>query len=630
MQRFLDSINSSTEKSVRQILKSSDVKGAWNYWAELLKNRAAELDIKEYAKLLSNTGFTNEMLDEACKLVLSTKSYSPSEWLDSLDSLIKYCLTFELNENEEANQNKLPFEPLKEQNRGELAYFLGSVLSELKSAKQLIETGKAIFAKGLDELVDGAGLPSAQNYLLVRPLLFCWTRVLFLGRKTGNLPWKNKAQQQYEWVVLHTLRFTRKDGSQVLGRPFSSYSLSLGAEFKEAKNTTDSVKAKETFLNHKSFRDALEVALSFDSDELDRRVAQVVLPNRKGFTKSKNSDNKSLPEASYFSDWSGIGVLRSGWSHEEPAVTVLYGKSPFAQYDPNNIYYESSDAKKSCTDSNVLCEFSCKSQPIISGNWVTTVWKGGKKLESSGTWNANCEICEPTHDYYELETMLSDGSKLQRHFLLVHDDEFLILADSVIPQRLDNEQSDGSGVKKNESKSGKIELEIRLPLSESVRIQTGEPQGTERIIFSTTYSKEGPISRILPLGLPEWETAESSGELLVETVSNSGNGKNTLIFKQFGNGDAIFAPLFFDLKGTRLKHPYTWRQLTIGEKLQNVTSDKAAGFRVQVGKDQFLLYRSLAAAANRTVLGHNLVSDMFLGRFTKDVGVESIVEIEEE
>ena len=54
----------------------------------------------------------------------------------------------------------------------------------------------------------------------------------------------------------------------------------------------------------------------------------------------------------------------------------------------------------------------------------------------------------------------------------------------------------------------------------------------------------------------------------------------------------------------------------------------AAGFRVQVSGRQWLGYRSLCPRANRTLLGHNLSTEMLVGRFTKDGLVEPLVEIE--
>jgi hypothetical protein len=78
----------------------------------------------------------------------------------------------------------------------------------------------------------------------------------------------------------------------------------------------------------------------------------------------------------------------------------------------------------------------------------------------------------------------------------------------------------------------------------------------------------------------------------------------------------------------RLGKRYTWRQLTVGENLQKVRDDQAVGYRIQLGQEQFLLYRSLTSQANRTVLGHNLIDDFCFARFAPATGVEPLIAVE--
>ena len=72
----------------------------------------------------------------------------------------------------------------------------------------------------------------------------------------------------------------------------------------------------------------------------------------------------------------------------------------------------------------------------------------------------------------------------------------------------------------------------------------------------------------------------------------------------------------------------TWRQLTVAESLTPVPSDKAVGFRIAIGPQQWIIYRALANRSNRTLLGHNLATESLIARFGKDGEVTSIVEIE--
>jgi hypothetical protein len=90
----------------------------------------------------------------------------------------------------------------------------------------------------------------------------------------------------------------------------------------------------------------------------------------------------------------------------------------------------------------------------------------------------------------------------------------------------------------------------------------------------------------------------------------------------------MLAPLWFELNPSRLRRRLTWRQLTVGDSLKIVPAEVAAGYRVAVGDDQWLMYRSLAARGNRTLLGHNLSTEMLVARFERTGEVEALLEIE--
>jgi hypothetical protein len=72
----------------------------------------------------------------------------------------------------------------------------------------------------------------------------------------------------------------------------------------------------------------------------------------------------------------------------------------------------------------------------------------------------------------------------------------------------------------------------------------------------------------------------------------------------------------------------TWRQLAVAENLRRVSDNTAVGYRVQLGSEQWLIYRSFTRFGNRTVLGQNLSSEFFCGRFLPDGTTEMLIEIE--
>ena len=124
----------------------------------------------------------------------------------------------------------------------------------------------------------------------------------------------------------------------------------------------------------------------------------------------------------------------------------------------------------------------------------------------------------------------------------------------------------------------------------------------------------------MPLALPEWRTPAARGSL-----EQTDDG---LVLSQSAEAARLFAPLFIDLDARRGQRRLTWRQLTVGERLEIQPAEVAVGYRVQIGGEQWLVYRSLAPTANRTVLGQNFSSEFVTARFPADGEADKLLEIE--
>ncbi len=147
---------------------------------------------------------------------------------------------------------------------------------------------------------------------------------------------------------------------------------------------------------------------------------------------------------------------------------------------------------------------------------------------------------------------------------------------------------------------------------------TFEPAEKTREGFLATHN--GHRCLTLPLHLPEWRRQPAPGKLEVF--------ENELRVTAETNQSRCFAPLMISLCNRHAKKPFTWRQLTVAENLDIVTRDVATAYRIQIGKDQWLIYRTLAAAARRTALGMHTLSDFYAGRFDDDGDLETLVEVE--
>jgi hypothetical protein len=301
----------------------------------------------------------------------------------------------------------------------------------------------------------------------------------------------------------------------------------------------------------------------------DRRLAALLLPGGK----KQGGREADLPAAAVHSEWAATAVLRPDWSLSAPRLTVVY------------------------PDTSCRMELSCGKDVLWSGPWALDVHLDGAPAVPSSPWSQLCWVSDDDVDYLELELALGDGLRVQRHVLLARHDRFLLLADAVLAGR-----------------PATIQYRGVLPLcSETTWREACETR-------EGTLTGRKPRSMVLPLALPEWLADRRGGEL----VSTSAG----LELRQTATGQALLAPLFFDLDRSRMSKPLTWRQLAVAESHQVQPADVAVGYRVAIGKAQWLIYRSLAPPQSRSLLGHNVRSETLVARFDRQGEVDSLIEIE--
>jgi hypothetical protein len=325
------------------------------------------------------------------------------------------------------------------------------------------------------------------------------------------------------------------------------------------------------------YQTLFETALRLVGTKADYRIAALVLPH--SFAKSthkhacRNADQKGLPKPAVHSAWAAAAVLRPKWSRRGERLTVLY------------------------PDQTTRLELSRGSDVLLSGPWELSVRLDGIPVLPTSDWQQICWSSDKDVDYLELEITLGAALRVQRHILLARKDRFLLLADAVLG-----------------TQPGVLDYRGSLPLGPTMTLQQAE-KTREGLLIGR---KDRAL--VLPLGLPEWRSDIRTGELV-----QSGAG---LELSQSATAHSLFAPLFFDLDRCRMARPATWRQLTVAQSLCTVAADVAVGYRVAMGGRQWLIYRSLAERANRTLLGHNLSTDMLVARFDRSGEVEPLIEIE--
>jgi hypothetical protein len=282
-------------------------------------------------------------------------------------------------------------------------------------------------------------------------------------------------------------------------------------------------------------------------------------------------------------------------THSEVSRRALLRRTWHPPFDSLAVDYSSPDLR---------LELLAGDRPLISGTWTWETIVDGSPLSVEGPWEEVCWHSNRETDYLELEMPLSGGWKLQRQMALARQDQFLYLADALIGQP---------------ALAADAQVEIRhsfqLPLAAGVTFQPAADSREGALVL-----RRKRLAGVLPPALPEWRAEFCSGDL-------RGEG-NQLVLQQAAQGQNLYSPLWLDLSPPRLRRECTWRRLTVGENLAVMRRDVAAGFRVRSGREQWLIYRSLAPRRNRTVLGQNYSSDFVLCRFLPQGTTEDILEIE--
>ena len=265
----------------------------------------------------------------------------------------------------------------------------------------------------------------------------------------------------------------------------------------------------------------------------------------------------------------------------------------------------------------VRLDLAAREHSLINGAWEFEIQADGVSAQPQGDWSEICWVNDSDCDYLELEMSLGEGLSLQRQILLAREDDLLLLADVVVGKEA-RELSYRGRLKLADAVSVDSVSENHGEIDGAVSAATGTSidSATSELILSDGK----PRAMVVPLALNEWRSDTRGG-----TLSNSGG---QIELQQRMHGRCLYAPLWFDLKPKRFQQSRTWRQLTIAEQLAAQPRDVAVGYRIQFGKRHWMLYRALTARANRTLLGVNLSTEFFVGRFLLSGETESILEVE--
>jgi hypothetical protein len=435
---------------------------------------------------------------------------------------------------------------------GELPLLLACRLPERAACHDLATAAMATLVDGLEQLLDGEGLPHAALIPSFRPLLACWTRSRALMESQPAFRWGANTQEAFEWAVRQNLALSRPDGAALLSDFGASSDLTL-----------------------------LRSALALDGEAEHHQMAErlFVEPARKVSARGARAKKATQPPLSLpaiYSEWSSAAIMAPAWSRHSRLALTYSGRQ-------------------------LLMELALGTESVWRGEWSFEVQLNGSICEPTADYEEVCWTSDDEVDYLELEIQLAGGVRLERQMLLARKDGLLLLADAIIAEE-----------------PAAIQYQSCLPLTARYLPEADTHDG---LLLGRRR-----LARVLPLALPEWRSEARrpfgrSGAL--EQVAGG-----LQLRQQATEARAMLAPLLFDLDPKRTVREATWRQLTVAETREIQPPDIAVGYRAQFGRDHWLMYRSLAPVGNRTLVGHNLVSEFMVGRFDSQGVVDPLLEIE--
>lgn len=328
------------------------------------------------------------------------------------------------------------------------------------------------------------------------------------------------------------------------------------------------------------FTAGLLAALADEGGRRERTVAAV-----RGRQAAADMPPKCLPRDLH-DPAAGMAIIRSGWGRG--AIRILVD---FRSAVPH-------------------LEIAAGDRMLVSGDWAWQVTAEGRPLETAGPWTVACWESDRLASFLELTAPLSDGRQLERQLVMLPQDGIVLLADAVTtPAEWTAMRATGSPA------GGEPALAVCSSLTIGPGLAAEAAEETREVLVFDTRMR----FQALPLGLPEWRVGRG-GRL------RAADGRLTL--EQETEGSRLYAPLWLDCNATRIGRPLTWRQLTVADTRINLPAHQAVGYRIQAGLDQWLVYRTLDVARNRSLLGCNVSCEFLLGRIKPRGMVKRVLEIQ--
>jgi hypothetical protein len=448
---------------------------------------------------------------------------------------------------------------------------LARLFSDIEACRCLERATTTALEEEIGRLVSTEGVVGLTGSPAAVERAARWAGIREVALATGGPAWDGATEERMQAAAAASLRLLGGNGRVLrgAGRLPAAFSASLLAVAAES-----------------SSKPVRRTAAAIENHGTGRRRK---LHGRTG----KRPRSKLLPRDLH-DPRAAVAIIRSGWDRDDLRVLLDY------------------------RDATPRLEIAAGDRLLVDGAWQWRVEVDGRPLEAEGPWSVSGWESDRKASFLEIVAPLAGGLQIERQVVVVPADRILLLADAVT-RRPDGAHATTNGHARHggsATEAGHPAYESAIPLAATLEADRAED--TREIMTYDTALRFAA----LPLALPEWMASAGRGTLAVDSDTNR------IVLRQQATGPRLYAPLWLDCDPGRLGEPLTWRQLTVADTRQNLAPHEAAGFRVQVGMDQWLLYRALDAPRNRSVLGCNLSCEFLLGRVGRKGIVSRTIEIQ--
>ena len=443
---------------------------------------------------------------------------------------------------------------------------LSRLFADIEACRCLESGAAAALAAEIGRLVSEEGTIGLQGSVAMLERMVHWSLARDIALATGSPAWDAATERLLARAAATSLRLLGGQGRLLVGagRMPPAFSDPL-----------------------------LEVAVAARRKRVRRTAERVQVAGRgadarKPRGKRGHTDGKLLPR-DHHDAAAAVAIIRSGW--ERDAVRVLLD---YRTATPH-------------------LEVAVGDRLLVEGPWRWSASHGGRPLEPSGPWSLSCWESDKKATYLEIVAPLADGLQIDRQVVLLPAERILLLADAITHRS----SADGATPPRPDPQvvprpDGDLQMRAVLPLAAT--LEGDETDETREVLVYDTR----PRLLCLPLASPEWRAAGRGGLSV---------GAEGLVLDHHAAGSRCYAPVWLDLDPSRQGRPLTWRQLTVADTRQNLPPHQAVGFRVQVGLEQWLVYRTLDEVRNRTLLGCNVACGFLVGRIEDSGVVDRAIEI---